>query len=613
MACKSCGVGGCGTPKNINIDPENASSQESKPSTYSCSNEGGCGCNKLNSYDWLMDMDIPTEKKFPFVEIKFRNGRKEFAQNNLNLELITGQYIIMDMPQTGGYDIGTVSLQGELVRLQMLKKKVKIDSVLFKILRVATEKELEKASQVQSRNMSALFRARQIIKELNLNMKLSDVEFQADGTRVLFYYSSEDRVDFRELIKILALEFRARIEMKQISTRQEAARIGGVGVCGRELCCSTWLTDFKNVVNTAARYQNLAINSNKLAGQCGRLKCCLNYELDTYIETLKDIPKVEILKTQKGIAKLYKTDIFRKIMWFGFNEERWIAVSVERVMEIMAMNMDDIFPANLLENEVEAKQNASSNILARVERQEKRQKREFFKEKFDKGQKKEKREQAKAERNQQPRPKMKNETTENPLKNERNPNDKVQNDKNFPNKNQNNQNQNDKKTTEKIYDRKDKIMFDMPIPDFDELKRQKENNEKTTEKPKHENQNKPKHENQNKNQDKPKHENQQQNKQKNENPNQRQDKPKHENQNQQQNQQKKTEKPQHQNEKTHTPPKTFNLPKLPDFTELPSEKQKNQQKKKQKHHPNQQNKNQEKQQQNQENQSNQKHPPRQNI
>ncbi len=607
MSCKSCGTGGCGTVKSTN-NPTNES--ENKPSAYSCSSEGSCGCNKLNSYDWLMDMDIPTEKKFPYVEIKFRNGRKEFALNAQNIEIITGQWVVMDMPQTGGYDIGTVSLQGELVRLQMMKKKVKAEFILSKILRIATEKDLEKASTIQSRNMSALFRVRQIIRELELNMKMSDVEYQADGSRILFYYSSEDRVDFRELIKILALEFRARIEMKQISNRQEAARIGGIGVCGRELCCATWLTDFKNVINSAARYQNISINSNKLAGQCGRLKCCLNYELDTYMEALKDIPKVEALRTQKGIAKLYKTDIFRKIMWFGFNEEGWIAVSVARVEEILAMNDQNIEPANLLENEIETKQNASSNILARIERQEKRQKRDIFKDKVENSLRKEKRDNARTERARQPRPKMRNNegenekrTNEKPL-NTKTPNEKRQQHKTPNERKFNDQKPNERKTNEntektnKFNDeyltkqQKNRIPFDHPLPNFEDLDfneskiLQSEKNQVNT--------------NQQKPTDKKSNEKFQHDK----------NYPKENPQKQQNFQQRKPEQQklseQHPKEqpKKHTPPKSFNLPKLPDFTELPPEKKQNQ-KNKQQHD---QNKNQQNQ-----NQQNHKRPPRQNL
>lgn len=606
MACKSCGVGGCGTPKNIDTKENNTTTTTS---SYSCSNEGGCGCNKLNSYDWLMDMDIPVEKKYPYIEVKFRNGRKEFAHNNLNIELITGQYVIMDMPQTGGYDMGTVSLQGELVRLQMLKKKVKVDSVISKILRLATEKDIEKAGQVQSRNMSTLFRARQIVKDTNLNMKLSDVEHQADGSRILFYYSAEDRVDFRELIKVLALEFRSRIEMKQISTRQEASRIGGLGVCGRELCCSTWLTDFKNVVNSAARYQNLSINSNKLAGQCGRLKCCLNYELDTYMEALKDIPKIETLRTQKGIAKLYKTDIFRKIMWFGFSEEGWIAVPLTRVLEIMDMNAKGIEPANLLENEVETKQNASSSILLKLEKQEKRHKIDIMREKAEQNARKEKREKTRSKRNKEPRPKMN--ATENDINNKteqqktepkntenqhiekpytplRN-NDFRNSQRNEKPKN-NPQNQNNNKNPKSFGNRNDKIPFDMPIPDFDDLKNQK---------PQEKNQQKPQEKYTERSQEKTKNQ-----------PNEKIN-PQPKNHKQHEKPQEKKENQNQENQKI-IQKKPFNLPKLPEFTELPPEKKQNQQPQKKQH------KNQHQHQKNQQNenqniQNNPKHPPRQNL
>jgi cell fate regulator YaaT (PSP1 superfamily) len=253
--------------------------------------------------------------------------------------------------------MGYISLQGELVRLQMQKKKVADDDEIKKVYRIASQKDLEKFEEVKLRESPTLYRTRVIIRELNLNMKLSDVEYQADNTKATFYYSAEDRVDFRELIKILAGEFKVRVEMRQISLRQEAGRLGGIGVCGRELCCSTWLSDFKNVATSAARYQNLSLNPSKLSGQCGRLKCCLNYELDTYIEALKDIPEVEApLLTQQGEARLQKTDIFRKIMWFGYKEENnWYPLSIQRVNEILEMNKAGKKPVSLEINEEEIK------------------------------------------------------------------------------------------------------------------------------------------------------------------------------------------------------------------------------------------------------------------
>lgn len=321
-----------------------------------CKNNGACntgGCNKMNVFDWLSNMDMPVEDKFAVVEVRFKNGRKEFFRNTENLNLTTGDAIVVEVPN--GHHIGHVSLQGELVRLQMQKKKVNVDDDIKKIYRIAHQKDLEKFEDVKKREMPTLYRTREVIRDLRLDMKLSDVEFQADNMKATFFYSADDRVDFRELIKILAGEFRIRVEMRQISLRQEAGRLGGIGVCGRELCCATWLSDFKNVSTSAARYQNLSLNPSKLSGQCGRLKCCLNYELETYMEALEDIPKIEgPLLTEKGDAVLQKTDIFRKIMWFGFNEENtWYPLNIQRVNEILRMNKEGRKPANL-EKDVEA-------------------------------------------------------------------------------------------------------------------------------------------------------------------------------------------------------------------------------------------------------------------
>lgn len=331
MGCKSCSSGSCGT-KN----------KEDGTKVGGCQNNGACssgGCNKMNVFDWLSNMDVPTFSKFNIVEVKFKGGRKEFFRNTNQVELYAGDPVIVDVPS--GHHLGFVSLQGELVRLQMLKKSVKDNDEIKAIYRKANDKDLEKHEQAVARDYPTMYRTREIIKELKLNMKLSDVEFQSDNTKAIFYYSSDDRVDFRELIKTLAGEFKVRIEMKQISLRQEAARVGGIGVCGRELCCSTWLTDFKNVTTSAARYQNLSLNPVKLSGQCGRLKCCLNYELETYMDALKDIPTIEKpLQTLKGDAFLQKTDIFKRVMWFGYRgeESNWIPVSVDRVREILNMN-----------------------------------------------------------------------------------------------------------------------------------------------------------------------------------------------------------------------------------------------------------------------------------
>ena len=327
MACSSCSSGGgCGT----------------KPG--GCKSNGGCstgGCNRLNVFDWLQDVEVPDSfAGFDIVEIRFKGGRKEFMRNDQRLPLVTGDAVVVDAAGSG-WHLGHVSLKGELVRLQMRKKKVPTDSKEIRgILRVATADDVERWEAVRDLETGTMFRARAMVSELRLRMKLSDVEYQADRTRALFYYSAEDRVDFRELIRRLADEFRVRVEMRQISLRQEAGRIGGLGICGRELCCSTWLTDFKTVSTTAARYQNLSLNPQKLAGQCGRLKCCLNYELDAYLDALKDIPQVQRpLQTAKGEAFLQKTDIFRRRMWFAFKgDNNWVMLDTARVRELLEMN-----------------------------------------------------------------------------------------------------------------------------------------------------------------------------------------------------------------------------------------------------------------------------------
>ena len=315
-----------------------------------CQNNGTCGtsdCNKMNSFDWLTHMGIPQVDNFDIVEVKFKGGRKEYFRNVDYLSLNTGDPVVVDVPS--GHHIGYVSLQGELVRLQMQKRKVRDDDNITRIYRIANQKDMEKWEEARNREIPTLYRSKQIVDELGLQMKMSDVEYQADNSKATFYYSAEDRVDFRELIKVLAGEFKIRVEMRQISLRQEAGRIGGIGVCGRELCCSTWLVDFKNVTTSAARYQNLSLNPGKLSGQCGRLKCCLNYELDTYMDAMKDIPAVDRpLQTEQGPAKLQKTDIFRKLMWFSYNNDNdWVSITCDRVKEIQALNEQGVKVFNL--------------------------------------------------------------------------------------------------------------------------------------------------------------------------------------------------------------------------------------------------------------------------
>ncbi|WP_345890329.1 regulatory iron-sulfur-containing complex subunit RicT [Rufibacter aurantiacus] len=345
MGCSSCSSGGCGSKTTSLADGTEV--------VAGCKSNGGCstgGCNRLNVFDWLSDMEIPVSfKEFDIVEIRFKGGRKEFFRNVNRLPLITGDAVVVDVPN--GHHIGHVSLKGELVRLQMNKKKVQNNDEIRSIYRVATEKDMEKFNLAREQEPTTMYRARAIVQELKLKMKLSDVEYQADKTKATFFYSADDRVDFRELIKKLAEEFKVRIEMRQISLRHEAGRLGGIGSCGRELCCSTWLTDFRSVSTTAARYQNLSLNPSKLSGQCGRLKCCLNYELETYMDALKDIPNVNRpLQTKAGDAFLQKTDIFRRIMWFGYRgDSNWFPVTVERVQEVLKMNAAGEMPENLAE------------------------------------------------------------------------------------------------------------------------------------------------------------------------------------------------------------------------------------------------------------------------
>lgn len=328
MGCNGCASGGgCG----------------SGSTPAGCQNNGACmtsGCNKLDVYDWLSHMDSPTNyKPFNIVEIRFKGSRKDFYVNQDNLYLEMGEIVAVESP-TGGYDIGHVSLTGELVRLQIKKNKTKLEDITKRIYRKATDHDIAKWQAAKDLEWETMHRARTLALDLGLSMKISDVDYQGDKTKATFYYTADGRVDFRELIKRMAEAFRIRIEMRQIGMRQEASRLGGIGACGRELCCSTWLTDFKTVSTSAARYQNLSLNTLKLAGQCGKLKCCLNYELDTYMDALKDIPNnIDRIETAKGVAFLQKTDIFRKIMWFSHpGEENWVPISTERVREIKKLN-----------------------------------------------------------------------------------------------------------------------------------------------------------------------------------------------------------------------------------------------------------------------------------
>jgi cell fate regulator YaaT (PSP1 superfamily) len=297
-------------------------------------------------------MDMPTHyKPFQIVEVRFKGSRKDYYRNVDNIYVESGELVCVESP-SGGYDVGNVSLTGELVRMQLKKKGIREDSTEFKkIYRKATPADVDKWNIAKGLEYQTMHKARKLALALKLSMKLSDVDYQGDKSKATFYYTAEDRVDFRELIKKMAEEFKVRIEMRQIGMRQEASRLGGIGSCGRELCCSTWLTEFKTVSTSAARYQNLSLNTLKLAGQCGKLKCCLNYELDTYMDALKDFPDdVKEIKTKKGSAYLQKTDIFKKLMWFSYRfDENWVPLHVSRVKEIIAMNKRGEFPEDLTE------------------------------------------------------------------------------------------------------------------------------------------------------------------------------------------------------------------------------------------------------------------------
>jgi len=325
MACGSCGTGKDGQPKG-------------------CRNNGTCGtdgCNKFTVFDWLSNMSLPEgQSPFDFVEVRFKNGRKNYYKNTEKLSLSTGD-IVATQAQSG-HDIGMITLTGELVRVQMKKKKVKdVDGETLKIYRKATQKDIDIWSKVRDREETMKVKARQIAIRLELQMKISDIEFQGDGSKATFYYTAEERVDFRQLIKEFAHEFKTRIEMRQIGFRQEAARLGGIGSCGRELCCSTWLTDFRTVTTGAARYQQLSLNPQKLAGQCGKLKCCLNYELDAYLDALQDFPKTDVkLQTEKGIAVCQKIDIFQGCLWYAYEGEwmNWHKLSAADANEIITAN-----------------------------------------------------------------------------------------------------------------------------------------------------------------------------------------------------------------------------------------------------------------------------------
>ena len=329
MACTSCSTSDGSSPKG-------------------CKNNGTCGtdsCNKLTVFDWLSNMS-PSNGETPFdcVEVRFKNGRKEFYRNTEKITLSISDIVATEA--SPGHDIGIVTLTGELVKIQMKKKGVNPTSAeIQKIYRKASQKDIDIWSDSRDKEEPMKVKAREIAIALKLQMKISDIEFQGDGSKAIFYYTAEDRVDFRQLIKEFAQVFKTRIEMKQVGFRQEASRLGGIGSCGRELCCSTWLTDFRSVNTSAARYQQLSLNPQKLAGQCGKLKCCLNYELDTYLDALKGFPDFETkLYTEKGDAICQKQDIFKGLMWFAYTDNfaNWHVLKIDQVKEIVEQNKQKI-------------------------------------------------------------------------------------------------------------------------------------------------------------------------------------------------------------------------------------------------------------------------------
>ena len=325
MSCSNCSTAN-GTPRG-------------------CQSNGTCGtdsCNKLTVHDWLENMVLPAgQQPFRIAEVRFKNSRKGFYRFSEAMRPSIGEAVVTEVVPAGN-DLGRVTLTGELVRFQMKKKKVHPDTEqLPSLLRKATDRDLEVWQQARNKEQEVQKRARELALRLNLKMKLSDVEFQGDGKKATFYYTAEQRVDFRQLIKDMAKAFGIRIEMRQIGLRMEASRLGGIGSCGRELCCSTWLTDFRSVSTAAARYQQLSLNPQKLSGQCGKLKCCLNFELDAYRSALKEFPKMETkLKTEKGLAICQKMDIFKGLLWYTYKDEwmQWHELTAEAAQKIIAKN-----------------------------------------------------------------------------------------------------------------------------------------------------------------------------------------------------------------------------------------------------------------------------------
>lgn len=326
MGCASCSTTKNGVPQG-------------------CGNKGHCtsgSCNKKNTFDWLATLDFHDPMEYRIVEVSFKKGNhKKFYINPQYTGAETGDMVVVE--SSNGYDIGRICLSGDLVRLQMKKKKQEEESIIHKVIRIANDRDLEKLEEARGMEYKTMVRARAIARTLGIDMKIGDVEYQGDKRKATFYYTADGRVDFRELVRMFAKEFRIKIEMKQIGSRQESSIIGGIGTCGRELCCSTWKSNFETVTTTAARYQNLAINQTKLTGQCGRLKCCLNYELDTYIDALGDFPdKADVIKLEGGKAQLIKMDIFKGLMYYAIQKQNikgpLIALSKEKVKSLLELN-----------------------------------------------------------------------------------------------------------------------------------------------------------------------------------------------------------------------------------------------------------------------------------
>lgn len=334
MACGSCSAGSAGKPGGCN---------------GSCSG----GCNRMNTFDWLNALDIVDTDAFDLVEVNFKQGaHKDFFHNPPFANVCTGDQVLVEIPGGGGYDIGTVSLSGDMVKMQLKKKNLRDDALFLNVIRKANARDSEKLREIRAEERDMMIRARAISRSLNLDMKIGDVEIQGDGRKSTFFYTADGRIDFRELIRLFAKEFKIKIEMRQIGARQESARIGGIGSCGRELCCSTWLSDFKSVSTVSARYQQLAINQAKLSGMCGRLKCCLNYELDSYLDALEDFPQnPDRLFTKSGRAELIKTDVFKGVMTFvmaeGTERGKFFILSVATVKEVLDMNKRSEQPIGL--------------------------------------------------------------------------------------------------------------------------------------------------------------------------------------------------------------------------------------------------------------------------